>query len=246
MACAATSGPHAGLVVDTGSRVSEYCVALDAGSVSGLHLIELAHAQYGLSYGFGLGGQAVCRLDGVGPAGDDCFADYPDYWGYWHGDGHGGWTWAATGAGEASIGNGDLDGWSWGSGDSATTHPAPPGTTIDHVCPAPAAPSPTAAAPTDRPSPAPSTHTAPASPVSTTSTASARPTATHTRHTPSPEPTLAPSTAPTSVEVRAAAPVRPPSPGGGPPAGLLAAVALAGLLAVGGWLRVRSRSKGAA
>ena len=63
-ACAA-EGPRAGLVIDTGARAIELCVVLDAVEVSGLHLIELAAAQHGLSYGFGLGGAAVCRLDGV-------------------------------------------------------------------------------------------------------------------------------------------------------------------------------------
>ena len=41
----------------------------------------------GSTYGFGLGGAAVCQLAGVGPAGSDCFAQYPDFWGYWHGTG---------------------------------------------------------------------------------------------------------------------------------------------------------------
>jgi hypothetical protein len=108
--CAAAAGPHAALVVDTGSRSSAYCVSLDAPSVSGIHLIQLAAGQHGLSYGLGFGGQAVCRLLGVGPTGDDCFADYPRYWGYWHGDGHDGWTWSSTGAGSATIHSGDIDG----------------------------------------------------------------------------------------------------------------------------------------
>ncbi|MGE5225681.1 MAG: hypothetical protein ACM3OO_02275 [Planctomycetaceae bacterium] len=242
--CAATSGPHAGLVVDTGSRVLEYCVALDAGTVSGLHLIELAHAQYGLSYGFGLGGLAVCRLDGVGPAGDDCFADYPDYWGYWHGNGHGGWTWASTGAGEAKVGDGDLDGWSWGAGDSGTNHPAPPSTTIDAVCP-PAAARSTATSPPTRASTAAASPTQAAKPT-TAASPSARPTATRTRRPSSPSPTLETSAETATARTRAAAPPATPSSGGGLPTGLLAAVALAGLLGAGGWLRLRSRSRGAA
>src|SRR5688500_2125688 len=73
-ACAA-EGPDAGLVVDTGSRVLELCVALDAVSVSGTHLIQLASAQYDLSYAFGFGDQAVCMLGGVGVSGGDCFEE---------------------------------------------------------------------------------------------------------------------------------------------------------------------------
>src|SRR5437016_11838511 len=98
-ACAAAAdGPHAGLVVDTGGHATSYCVALDASSVSGIHLVELAGQQFGVQYRLGFGGQAVCQLEGVGPDGDDCFADYPSFWGYWHGSGDAGWSWASTGA----------------------------------------------------------------------------------------------------------------------------------------------------
>ena len=105
---------------------------------SGLHLIELAHQQHGLAYAFGNGGLAICQLAGVGPGGSDCFAEYPNFWGYWHGSGSGAWTWASTGAGSARIGDGDLDAWVWGSGDTAATHPARPRLGLDDVCtPAP-------------------------------------------------------------------------------------------------------------
>jgi len=139
-ACAAevAGTPHAALVVDNGARTTTYCVALDDTSVSGLRLIQLAAQQYGLQYRLGFGGQAVCQLDGVGPGGGDCFADYPDYWGYWHGDGNGGWSWAGSGAASASIGDGDMEGWVWGPGDSGTTHAAPPALAFEDVCePAP-------------------------------------------------------------------------------------------------------------
>jgi hypothetical protein len=133
-ACAATAGPHAGLVVDTGGHATSYCVALDASSVSGIHLIELAGQQYSLQYHLGFGGQAVCQLAGVGPDGDDCFGDFPSFWGYWHGSGDDGWSWATTGAGSASISDGERDGWSWGTGASGATHAAPPAEGIDAIC----------------------------------------------------------------------------------------------------------------
>src|SRR6476659_9778050 len=122
--CAAAAGgePHAGLVVGTGRHTTTYCVALDAQTVNGIHLIELASTQYGLQYRLGFGGKAVCQLDGVGPDGDNCFGDYPFFWGYWHGDGGTGWTWAISGAGSASVGDGDMDAWTWGTGDSGDTH----------------------------------------------------------------------------------------------------------------------------
>ena len=133
IACAAPS-PSAALVVDTGSSALSYCVELDASSVSGLHLIELASSQHGLAYKFGYGGNAVCMLAGVGPTGDDCFEQSPNFWGYWRGGGSGGWTWSGTGGGSTSVGDGDVEGWSWGSGQDGSTHPKPPATTYASVC----------------------------------------------------------------------------------------------------------------
>ena len=134
-ACASAGGVgHAALVVGTGSQTFRFCVGLDAASVSGIHLIELAHSQDGLQYRLGFGGLAVCQLAGVGPAGGDCFAKYPSYWGLWIGDGSGGWTWSGSGAGSVQIRDGDTEGWTWGTGDSGATHPRPPATTIASVC----------------------------------------------------------------------------------------------------------------
>jgi hypothetical protein len=143
-ACAAEAAgtPHAALVVDNGSRTTTYCVALDGATVSGLRLIQLAAGQYGLQYRLGFGGQAVCQLDGVGPEGGDCFADYPDFWGYWHGDSGGGWSWAGSGAASASIGDGDVEGWVWGPGDTGSTHAAPPALALEDVCDTPPSPAP--------------------------------------------------------------------------------------------------------
>lgn len=135
-ACAAaTSGEqHAGLLIDTGARTTTYCVVLDDASVSGTHLIELASTQFGLDYRLGFGGRAICMLDGVGALGDDCFGAYPNFWGYFHGDGGHGWTWSSGSAADHAIGDGDLEGWTWGTGDSASTHGSPPGMTIEDVC----------------------------------------------------------------------------------------------------------------
>ncbi|MBI3647619.1 MAG: hypothetical protein HY240_02500 [Actinobacteria bacterium] len=141
-ACAAAL-EHAALVVDTGSAVTTYCVALPDGSVSGIGLIRLAADQYGLEYRLGYGGAAVCQLAGVGPADGDCFGGFPDYWGYWRGDGKGGWTWSNVGAADTTVGAGDVDGWAWGSGDDGGTHPRPPRTSFGDVC-ADSSPSPSA------------------------------------------------------------------------------------------------------
>lgn len=134
-ACAA-EGPHAALVIDTGESGGQYslCVALDADTVSGIRLIELAGEQYDLSYRLGFGGKAVCELAGVGTEDDDCFSEYPDFWGYWHGDGSGGWSWAGSGAGSHTVKDGDVEGWSWGSGSDGSSHPSPPSATFMSVC----------------------------------------------------------------------------------------------------------------
>jgi len=241
-ACAAATGPHAALVIDTGAGTHSFCVALDATTVSGIHLIELAGTQDHLAYGFGSGGQAVCRLAGVGPQGDDCFADYPDYWGYWHGDGHGGWTWSSSGAASARIGDGALDAWVWGSGDSGTTHPKPPPAAIDDVC-VPAAPTPAA-------SPSPARSIPPAAPSSwARSSASPGRADPSTDATRSPKPSgegvvkRSPSEGPPTAGALAAAPGPPPA-GGGPGPGLLVAIVLGTALAGGGWLRSRSSRRG--
>lgn len=137
-ACAAPGS--AALVVDTGEATSAYCVALPSSSVSGIELIQLAGEQHGLQYSLGYGGGAVCQLEGVGPDGQDCFAEHPDFWGYWRGDGSGGWAWSGTGAGSTTVEAGDVEGWSWGSGQDASTHQQPPATTYGSVCGAPPAP----------------------------------------------------------------------------------------------------------
>jgi hypothetical protein len=261
----ATGAPHAGLVVDNGSRTIELCVALDATSVSGLHLIELAHEQLGLSYAFGQGGEAVCRLDGVGPEGDDCFADYPDFWGYWHGDGHGGWTWSSVGGDSYEVGDGGLDAWVWGAGDTGATHPAPPSLSAGDVC-AVASPSPSptkttagAAAASRDPSQAKSSNVAgagrregrsvPLAAVSSPAASDGDRRAQADHHSTAPPSRKDKGTAAAAASaagvVRAAAPSGgPKTGGGGPPPGLFVALGLAFALGLGGWLRLRSHPEG--
>ena len=254
VACA-DQGPRAVLVVDTGARVIELCVVLDAAEVSGLRLIELASAQHGLSYGFGMGGVAMCRLDGVGPAGADCFAEYPEYWGYWHGDGRGGWSWAAAGAGSSRVGDGDMEGWVWGAGDSGTTHRKPPALAFDDVCEPVTEPSPE---PTGDPEPSPKPAPSPVKPASPSGTStprssnepdaspSSRGPKTDRTRTPSPSATPSVTTSSTSSDAALLAAGQPPTGAGGPPSGLFLAGGLALLLGAGGWLRLRSRARGTA
>lgn len=141
-ACAG-QGPRAALVIDVGDEkpTTTYCVALGDDEVSGIELIELAGRQHELQYALGSGGRAVCMLEGVGASGDDCFGSYPDFWGYWRGN-DGGWTWSSVGAAGSVVEDGDVDGWSWGSGDDGSTHPQPPAKHWAAVCPAAEKPAP--------------------------------------------------------------------------------------------------------
>jgi lamin tail-like protein len=117
--CAAAPANHAALVVthatQSGTQTKTFCVVLDAQSVSGIHLIELAANQFGLSYvlaDFGEFGSAVCALDGVGFPADPCFGPFPGpFWGYYVGDGSGGWVSASVGASSRTLTSGDIDGW---------------------------------------------------------------------------------------------------------------------------------------
>jgi hypothetical protein len=235
-ACASGS-PHAALVVATGDETRRYCVALDDASVSAMHVIELAHAQDGLEYRLGFGGQAVCELDGVGSSSGDCFGDYPDFWGFWLGDGSGGWSWSGSGAASTSIHDGDVEGWSWGSGSSGASHPRPPATTLNSVC-RPSPPSPTPTGSSDR-----GTRSAVA-PAPTTATEAPRDAGdTGGLSTKTTRPPQAPGTraaAATSASPRVAAAAAAPTAGaGGPPPGAVVAIAAAGILVLAGWLRIR-------
>ena len=233
-ACAAETGPHAGLVVDTGQRTTAYCVVLDAPTVSGLHLIQLAADQDRLSYGLGFGGQAVCRLAGVGPDGGDCWADYPHYWGYWRGDGAGGWTWSSAGAASTTVRDGDVEAWTWGTGMSGATHPKPPSLAIEQICTR-ATPS---SAPSPTPSRAPSVSRGPSPQAERSSPGSPPASLARTR-------TLEPRAASSPVVVLAAGAAGPPPTSGGPPAGVLVALVLAIVLAIAGWFRLRRYPGGA-
>jgi hypothetical protein len=255
IACAAASsgGPHAALVVDTGQRATAYCVALDQASVSGTHLIELASEQYGLTYRLGFGGRAVCVLAGVGAPGDDCFGSYPNFWGYFHGTGPSGWTWASGSAADHPVGDGDREAWSWGAGDSATTHGVPPSTTIDDACGVAPSPSPSPSPSATPPSPSPAggggssngggSQDGGGSNPAGDSNGGDQGTGQTSEHTKSSEPSASPAAAaPTSASpavVRAAAASPPPS--SGPPLAGLAALGAIVILGAGGFVTMRRR-----
>jgi hypothetical protein len=135
----AEPGPRAALIVEVGRTLRRLCVRLPAPSVSGKQLVEAS----GLPQRWD--GGALCRLAGTGPAGGDCFAEYPRFWGYWVGDGRGGWTWSEAGAATRTVRDGSVEAWVWSEGPDGSSHRRPPALGFADVC-APTGPAPGATA----------------------------------------------------------------------------------------------------
>jgi hypothetical protein len=138
-AWAAASGPRAALIVEVGQAVRRLCVGLGQPAVSGKALVEIS----GLDQRWD--GGALCRLAGTGPAGGDCFAQYPRFWGYWIGDGRGGWTWSDAGAAATTVRDGSVQAWVWSAGADESSHRRPPALRFADAC-APDGPAPGATA----------------------------------------------------------------------------------------------------
>jgi hypothetical protein len=138
-AWAAASGPRAALIVEVGQAVRRLCVGLGQPAVSGKALVEIS----GLDQRWD--GGALCRLAGTGPAGGDCFAQYPRFWGYWIGDGRGGWTWSDAGAAATTVRDGSVQAWVRSAGADESSHRRPPALRFADAC-APDGPAPGATA----------------------------------------------------------------------------------------------------
>lgn len=107
------------VIIDTGGSTRTVVVSF-SGTISGYEALELAGAGPE-TYGFAGQGAAICRLLGVGndPAGSSCLGtpDDPRYWAYYRApDGATGWTYSGSGAGSTTVGDGDVEGWRFGTG----------------------------------------------------------------------------------------------------------------------------------
>ena len=127
-ASAAEPGARAALIVEVGQTVRRLCVGLGRPAISGKELVEAS----GLEQRWD--GGALCRLAGTGPAGGDCFAQYPRFWGYWIGDGRGGWTWSGAGAATSTVRDGSVEAWVWSTGADESSHRRPPALQFTDVC----------------------------------------------------------------------------------------------------------------
>ena len=130
----AQDGNRVGIVVDFGEETTTACVAFAEPEISGYE--ALVRSGLALEVNQQAGGAAVCRIEATGCAADDCFCACQGadcvYWAYWH-QVDGAWQYAAIGASQSRVGNGDVDGWVWGPG-SVTEAPPPPDVGFDDIC----------------------------------------------------------------------------------------------------------------
>ncbi|MBK7204033.1 prenyltransferase/squalene oxidase repeat-containing protein [Candidatus Amarolinea dominans] len=105
-----------GLVVQhADGRVETRTVLFSEPTISGLEALQRTGLALELS------GALVCRIGGTGCPSADCFCGCPApfdpcfYWSYFNWNGHA-WDFAAVGAGERQLHDGDVDGWRWSQG----------------------------------------------------------------------------------------------------------------------------------
>lgn len=107
---------RAGLAVFSGAgNLFTDCVTFTQESISGLELLQRS----GLAIETATSpnqGTAVCKIGDVGSSSDNCFGGMPNYWSYWQ-FGLNGWDYAVTGADQSKVVDGDVNAWSWGSGN---------------------------------------------------------------------------------------------------------------------------------
>ena len=133
---AAQDDNRAAVVVDYGDgQTATRCVGFTEAEISGQE--ALSRSGLVVENEVQAGGAAVCRIDGVGCAVDDCFCacrggDECRYWSYWQFR-NGGWQYATAGAGQSRVADGAVEGWVWGAG-SVTAAPPPPVVSFDEIC----------------------------------------------------------------------------------------------------------------
>lgn len=126
---------HVGLVIDRGGGdVTKACVAFDEPELTGYEVLQ--RSELAVDVDQQGGGAAVCRIDGTGCPSDNCFCECAGgdcvYWSYWQlVDGE--WRYAIAGASMVRVGDGAVEGWTWGPG-SVTEAVPPPEVTFEEIC----------------------------------------------------------------------------------------------------------------
>lgn len=240
----ADSPGRAGLVVTFGDGTTvTRCVEFEGEEISGADLLQASGLSLVFSRYGGLGG-AVCRIEAEGCADPgDCFCQCKGgecrYWSYYRLNEEGAWEYSQVGPSSRRLGDGDVDGWAWGSG-KVGAGPTPASYTFEEICPPPTA------TPPPLPSPPPTaTEAAAAPPPSETPGPAPSPTpeALLSPAAPLSSPTIeAPPASDSTAAVRevipAAAQPDPQNPaeeddeGSGVPGGVIAFAAVAGALVI--------------
>ncbi len=132
---AQTDQHHAGVIVryPDGSLTYAY-VPFSEEEISGIELLRRTEIPL-VTVGFGGLGEGVCSLAGEGCGATECRkrvcqGPRPDdpFWQYFRLDPPGAWTPVLRGASASTVGDGDVDGWSWTGGE-----PSLPATSLDEI-----------------------------------------------------------------------------------------------------------------
>ena len=181
---ASATARHVGIVVRyANGHVSAGCTTVGGSGLQVLgrkHTVTMGTQQYS---GF------VLRIDGTGTS----RPDNTHYWSYWHSSGHGGWTYASSGAASYTPRAGTVEGWSYVNGQSSA--PKPRSYTYAALC--------------GQLDPTPAPRTTPSSRTASTAPTSARPTHSALPQTATP---LAPTHVPVPTRTGSNANVAPPPP----------------------------------
>jgi MYXO-CTERM domain-containing protein len=116
-------------------RVETACVAFTEEEIDGYTVLERAGLSVEANF-TGMGG-AVCRIADTGCPAADCWCQCRGggectYWSYWQ-QAAGEWRYATAGFSGSRLGDGAIEGWSWGPG-SVTEAIEPPSLTFAEVC----------------------------------------------------------------------------------------------------------------
>lgn len=117
------------------AHIQTACVELPKSEITGLELMQRSGLDLEIDVqGFGA---LVCRVDQTGCLSDDCWCQCKGggeciYWSYWHQKGDE-WDYSLTGANDYVVGNGDVEGWSWGPGNIDAALP-PPNVSFEVIC----------------------------------------------------------------------------------------------------------------
>jgi len=136
-----------GLVVQFGdSSVFTDCIEFTEPEITGEDVLDRSGLSVVKDFDYGLGA-AICKIedDGCDHPPAHCFCQCQGaeckYWAYYHLDAENEeWVYSGMGASWHTVQPGDVEGWSWGSGDAGGSEVEPPLLTFEELCVPPTPP----------------------------------------------------------------------------------------------------------